>query len=350
MNIMAKYCEMLNFEISEYFNILCNGNYPDFIDKYIETDELQRLSGIGQFCGCDYTKIHNIKYWFSRLDHSIATALMAWHFSQDKKQTLAALFHDLGTPAFSHCVDYMLGDFIKQESSERKIYDIISNSTSINKYLIEDGIDVEDIQDISKYTIVENEKPKICVDRLDGILGTCLIWRQFWDINTVREVYQNMIVLTDEESKQEIGFKNIDICEKFFEGVFEYSMALQQNEDKFAMQFIADALKQIINNKQLTLKELYDLSEADVIEIIKKANKNWDAFAKANKVARTNKKPVDNYFVSIDSKKRYVIPLLQHNNKTARLNTVSEECKARLCEYLNYSDSQYAYVKTIKYN
>ena len=44
-----------NNELRNYLKLLSK-DYPDFIGKYILTNELQRLKGIGQFCGCDYTK------------------------------------------------------------------------------------------------------------------------------------------------------------------------------------------------------------------------------------------------------------------------------------------------------
>ena len=124
-----------NEEIKKYYNILCNGNYPSFINKYLKVKELERLKEIGQFCGCDYNKLYNIKYWYSRYDHSIAVALMTWNFTKDKTQTIAALFHDLGTPAFSHCIDYLFGDSVKQESSEKSVFEIINKSIEIKKLL-----------------------------------------------------------------------------------------------------------------------------------------------------------------------------------------------------------------------
>ena len=164
-----------NEEIKKYFKMLSK-EYPIFIDKYINTKELQRLKHIGQFCGCDYTKLYSCKYWYSRLDHSIACALMTYNFTKNKTQTLGALFHDLGTPAFSHCIDFLLNDSENQESSEKSIDEIISNSKEILKLLEKDNIEVYDVTNIDKYTILENQKPKLCVDRLEGVLHTALIW------------------------------------------------------------------------------------------------------------------------------------------------------------------------------
>ena len=50
-------------------------------------------------CGTIYSDLFESDYFFSSLDHSIAVALIIWHFTHDKKQTLSGLFHDLGMAA-----------------------------------------------------------------------------------------------------------------------------------------------------------------------------------------------------------------------------------------------------------
>lgn len=337
-----------NKEIDNYFNILCKGDYPNFIDKYIDTVEMQRLAYVGQFCGCDYTKIHNIKYWYSRLEHSIATALMTWNFTKDKTQTLAALFHDLGTPTFSHCIDYVMGDTVNQESSEIDVFTIIKSSSKIANYLKDDDVNIDDLEDLEKYPIVENKKPKLCVDRLDGVLHTCLIWQQYWDLSTVKKVYDNIVVLNNEYDELEIGFQNQEIAELFFDGVFKYSIELQKNEDKYAMQFIADIIKDMIDKKILKINDLYELKEKTIVSMMFELYDEFEHFSNAEKIERTDEIPFDCYYVSVDAKKRYVIPICINGNKIARLDTFSTNCKEKLEEYLNYKDSKYAYVKKIK--
>jgi hypothetical protein len=252
------YWQNIDKRLLEYFRVLLGGDsFPEFIDKYLETKEMKRLAGVGQFCGCDYTNLFNVKFWYSRLDHSVATALMTWHFTKDKTQTICALFHDLGTPVFSHCIDFFYKDYFNQGSSEKSVYEMISNSDEIKKCLIDDGVNFEDILDASKYTIVENKKPKICVDRLDGVLHTCYIWVPIWEIQTIKRIYNDLAVLKNEFGEEEIGFKTLSIAEKFFKGVYHYSMSLQSNEDKFAMQFVADMLLNLKNKGELSLEDLY---------------------------------------------------------------------------------------------
>ena len=335
-------------ELKEYLKILCDSDYPKFIDKYLETKELQRLKGIDQFCGCFYTNLHNVKYWYSRYDHSLATALMTYHFAKDKIQTLSALFHDLGTPCFSHCVDFMLGDSVNQESSERNVLDILRNSEDICTCLKQDGILI-DWLNTSKYGVVENKFPRLCVDRLDGILTTGLIWTDYLDISDIEKIYKNMTVLRNEDNNYEIGFKNIDSALVFFDAMLNYSYVLQRNEDKYTLSFIADILKKMCLSGYVKVEDLYNLSEEDVIKlIVKHDGKRWNQFITSKKLMRSIY-PIDDCFVvSIESKNRHVIPLVRYQNNIVRLDEISLIVKQLLEEFKNYKDTEYCYIKRIK--
>lgn len=328
--------------------MLCNGDYPTFIDKYFNTLELSRLKGIGQFCGCDYNKLYNIKTWYSRFDHSVATSLITWNFTKDKVQTLSALFHDLGTPAFSHCVDYLLGDSVNQESSEKAVKDILLNSNDICKLLNEDNISIDDICDVSRYSIIENKSPRLCADRLEGVLHTVYIWLNTWELEKIKEVYSDIVVLNNEDDIPELGFKHIKYAEYFFDAVYEYSIALQKNEDKYTMQYIADVLNNQIKLGNINLNDLYDKSEKEIIDVININEASWSIFSNASIVNRTNEIPNGVYYVSVESKKRYVEPLCNYNNQFIRLSKASKKVNKLLDEYINYKDSKYCYIDKIK--
>ena len=112
------YLDKISDEKRNYYKILSE-EFPDFLSEYIETPAMLRLDGISMFPGGDHTKILKIKNFNSRLKHSIGVALIVWNFTKDKKQTLAGLFHDISTPAFSHIVDFMNGDYLTQESTDK---------------------------------------------------------------------------------------------------------------------------------------------------------------------------------------------------------------------------------------
>ena len=164
---MSKYFEKLNKEIKEYFKIL-SPEIPEFLEDYIEVPEMQKQAGISVSCGTYYSKLFpDIKLWYSSLDHSVAVALIIWNFTKDKKQTLSGLFHDIATPAFKHCIDFLNGDYEKQESTEELTEKIISESKEIMGLLKRDGIKIEEVSDYHMYPSADNDTPQLSSDRLE---------------------------------------------------------------------------------------------------------------------------------------------------------------------------------------
>ena len=106
---MNHYFENLKESIKLYFHIL-SPEIPTFLEDYIATPPMQKQSQISVTCGTIYSKLCPYD-WYSSLDHSVGVALIIWHFTQDKKQTLAGLFHDIATPAFKHTIDFLKGDY-----------------------------------------------------------------------------------------------------------------------------------------------------------------------------------------------------------------------------------------------
>ena len=84
---------------------LYHAELPAFLTPFLETPELRRLREVGMNCGCEYTAFPRFRNLpaYSRFSHSLGAALIVWHFTGDRAQTLAALFHDIATPAFQLC-------------------------------------------------------------------------------------------------------------------------------------------------------------------------------------------------------------------------------------------------------
>lgn len=141
---MSKYYDNLDNLRKEYFKVL-SPVFPEWLLDFIDTPEIQRLSGISMVCGTDYSKIYDYVSFNSTLDHSVGVALIIWNFTKVKKQTLAGLFHDIATPTFKHCIDFMNGDSEHQESTEERTEQIIKNSKKIMDLLNRDGIKVEEM-------------------------------------------------------------------------------------------------------------------------------------------------------------------------------------------------------------
>ena len=90
---MGHYFENLDDKMKQYFSILSE-EIPEFLEKYIQTPVMQKQAKISVTCGTIYSQMYD-EMWYSSLDHSVGVALIVWHFTKDKKQTLAGLFHDI---------------------------------------------------------------------------------------------------------------------------------------------------------------------------------------------------------------------------------------------------------------
>lgn len=184
---MNSYINSINEEQKEYFKIL-SSEFPEWLLEYINTPAMQRNANISNNCGVNYSKCFHLKYMQSVLDHSVGVALILWHFTHDKKQTLAGLFHDISTPCFKHSIDFMNGDSETQESTEELTDNIIRNCKEIMALLKRDGINIEEVNDYKIYPIADNNTPRLAADRLEYTFSVGIIWGKTWkDLSQIKK-------------------------------------------------------------------------------------------------------------------------------------------------------------------
>lgn len=281
---------MESLTLSKYFDYICP--IPKFLEKYLSLDIFLRLKNISYFCAMDYASddIYDFPYYISRYEHSISTALFTWKFSSDKAQTLAALFHDISAPCFSHVIDYMNGDFIKQESTEEKTEIILRSSNDLFLLLQEDNIKFDDIVDFSKYSIVDNNRPKLCADRLDGIFLPSINWTKNMTIEDTQIFIDDLKLFVNEDGEEEIGFQTKKIAQKAVILSDEVNRACHSKYDSYMMLLLAQITKYAMDKKIFTYDDLFILDEYKIINIfddyaiINKEFKNmWEIFQNIKK-------------------------------------------------------------------
>ena len=208
------YIDKVDKRINEYFNII-EPNFPEWLNDYINTEAMLKQQYIGIMCGVNYSNLFDINLFYSNLDHSIGTALIIWHFTHDKKQTLAGLFHDIATPVFKHCIDFLNGDYMNQESTEELTTKIISNCKEIMSLLERDNIKLEEVDNYHIYPIADNNIPRLCADRLEYTLSNSLLTYGFINTDEVKEMYNDLFIIKNEDDLYEIAFKTKKIARKF---------------------------------------------------------------------------------------------------------------------------------------
>ncbi len=344
-----KYLDSLSEETKQYYKILSE-EFPVFLKEYIETPAMLRLDGISMFPGCDHTKILKIKNFNSRLKHSIGVALIVWNFTKDKKQTLAGLFHDISTPAFSHIVDFMHGDYLKQESTEDLTKHMIENSKEIMQLLYRDKIQVEEVCDYHMYPIADNDTPMLSADRLEYTFSDGLQIEGIFNLDSINRVYSNLEVLKKENNELELGFKNVECAEEFVINANKlWKIVSTGNEINLIMQFWTDYLKKLIDNKYIKEQDLYKMSEQEVINKIKEQDdinmiNVFNKFQNSTKIGRSNIEIKDKYCTDAKGKRRYINPLVNTDKKIARVTEISNTAKEIIEKVKVFEDSKYAYL------
>lgn len=338
---MNTYLDNVNGKIKEYFNIL-EPKFPEWLNEYINTKELLSQQYISITCGTIYSNLFESDFFFSSLDHSVAVALIVWHFTHDKKQTLSGLFHDIATPAFKHCVDYLNGDYMTQESTEDLTTDIIKNSKEIMQLLKRDNILVSEVENYHLYPIADNDTPKLSADRLEYSLSNALFTYKLLDNNKIKEMYNDIEIQTNEENEIELGFKTKKIAREFIKVTSRLSAIYMEDRTRYSMQLIADILKRLNRENKISKKDLYELKESDVINIIESSQYSniFNIWKDAKKVKVSKEEPKNVYYVHHGTKIRYIDPLCNGE----RMSKCCKIAKKMIDNNLSYNMENYVYL------
>ncbi len=345
----SDYIKGLNDEVKAYYRVL-SPEFPGWLTEYIDTPAMRRLEGTGMNWGSDHTDLYHNKYWYSNLTHSIGVALIVWHYTGDRKQTLAGLFHDIATPTFKHCIDFFRGDYLKQEATEVETSQMISDSPEIMHLLKRDHIKLSQVDDYKLYPIADNDTPKLSADRFEYSYSAGLVLNRVWEIDQIKRTYDDVVILQNEEGGDELGFQHLPVAEEYIATISQLWPCWVENHHKLTMQFIADALKRMVKQGLLRPSDFYRYSEDKIISRILNSGDEYlvsrfQRFQKAKRVYSSDTPVSGKYCRSIVTKRRYINPLVLSGDGTARrVSDLSAKAKQCLDDYLAYQPSRYAYL------
>ena len=336
-----KYIDSVDKRVLDYFNVL-EPNFPEWLNDYIETKELLKQRYISMTYGTIYSDLFESEFFFSSLDHSVAVALIVWHFTHDKKQTLSGLFHDIATPVFKHCVDFLNGDYMTQESTEDLTSKIISNSKEIMELLKRDNIKLEEVEDYHIYPVADNDTPKLSADRLEYSLSNALLTYKLSNIDEIKKIYNDVVLDKDEDGTLELSFKSKETALEFVKITSKLSIIYREDRTRYSMQLIADIIKKLNEDGLITKEDLYNKKESEIIEIIEnsKYKEIFNIWKNAKNIKVSKEKPENVYFVHHGAKIRYIDPLV---NKR-RISSISKEAKKEIDKNLSYDMNNYVYL------
>lgn len=351
----------------KYHRLLC-GEFPAWLEKYTELPCMSRLRGVGLLCGTDWTPLYSNRFFYSRFDHSVGAALVTWNFTRDKKQTLASLFHDVSTAAFSHVNDFRKGDALRQEVSEEGTKEILLREEKLLPFLEEDGVALEDVWDYHRYPVCDNEIPGLSADRLEYMFPSSLILRDkceghVWSFGEIKKMYADIKILKNERGLDELGFKNAESALLYAEGFLSCSYALQKNENKLALGMLGEIVNCALDEGVFSGDECFSRSEKELISILDSFSKNvsrldspgkkhlaaliktWRTMKRISCGDKAPEPPSAYYCVNLDVKKRYVNPLVETEDGAVRICELNEQAAEAVRGFLSFRDAPFGFVR-----
>ena len=163
-------------------------------------------------------------------------------------------------------------DYEKQESTEEYTEYILRKDRYLLKCLKEDNININDIIDFKRYPIVDNDRPKVCADRVDGVILTGIGWTKNISKEDITRIVQDMRVYINESNEEEIGFRSLSVAKKVLEVSKSIDVYCHSREDNYMMQLLAQITKLAINRKYILYDELYFYTEEELFSLLKGIN------------------------------------------------------------------------------
>lgn len=314
-----------------------HNNLPLFIKELAATPPMQRLKKIGMNCGCNYSSLplYQGMLPYNRYEHSINVALIVWHFTGNMTESIAALFHDIATPAFAHSIDFLNGDYLTQESTEEHTETIIRSSKEICDILDKYGIQIPDIIDYHLYPIADNDSPRLSSDRLEYTLGNAYRYK-YADIELLQRCFDDLVIGTNEEGNPELMFTDIDIAAAFGEFELRCSHVYSCHTDRYVMQILAEIVKEAMAHKIISMNDLYT-GEAEVIDKLMESPITaplWEDYTGLHELVTSEEEAPYEKRRVIPAKKRYIDPYVKGQG---RLSAIHPEFNRQKEEFLAVS-------------
>lgn len=312
----------MQMELYRYYH----DEIPPFLNGFLQVSPVQRLKHVGMNCGCEYTSFPVFKQIpsYSRYDHSLGVALIIWHFTHSKEQTIAGLLHDIATPVFAHVIDFMNHDYLRQESTEEGTCERIMGDEELLSILDDNGILPSQVWDYHQYPIADNDSPKLSADRLEYSLGNMLNYG-FCSHNDVRRIYGDLVVGKDESGQDEIMFRTLQTAEDFASLALRCSHIYVADEDRYAMQILSEIVQSALDMGVLEKSDLY-LTEPEVISRLESnadLHSQWAGFCSLSGIVRSGNSK--GKWRTVNAKKRYIDPMVEGKGRVSSLCTAFQE-------------------------
>ncbi len=326
-----------------------NKMIPDFIANLLEIPEIQRLSGVDQNSGVNMSAFNMFNYKYSILDHSLGVALILNNFVTNNNQIMAALLHDIATPAFFNSTYIIEEKNFNPKEVKLTVYDAIVGSDKLFDYITKNELSIDEMCDYTKYPLGYNFTPCLSATKLEYFLHTMYL-NEMCDIEKIEEIYKDILVVPNEESMPEFCFNTPEIAKEFCIMALECGSMYRSYEAKATMKFVSDTIAAMVRREVISRKDLYTYSDRTIMEIglscsDKRISDRWKYLPLLNKVYMQFNKLEDKTCNKLIMELKYIDPLIRlKNGRTVRMSDFDTRCKEKITSFLNSDTDLYFYI------
>ena len=288
----------------------------------INSKPLQRLKGIAQF-GIP-KELYPLFPGFSRYEHSLGVMLLLRKLKANLEEQITGLLHDVSHTAFSHVVDWVIGDPTKEDYQDKNHKNVIYNS-EIPKILSDFGFDAEKIIDIENYPLLEREVPDLCVDRVDYALREFYYWTNQGIVKSSIDnliVHNKELVFISKKSAEDFGRTYLKCQTEHWGGA----------DTVLRYHLFSQILKKAIREKIISMGDFYEDDNYILDKLRKSKNSQINRFLWILSEKLNFEIDEQNPQLSLNKKFRYVDPKYLENGILYRLSDVDSNYKTFLDE------------------
>ena len=295
---------------------------PEFLRALCAAPPLKRLERVGMNCGCEYTAFPRFTgiARYTRFEHSLGAALIVWRFTRDERQAAAALLHDVATPVFAHVVDFLRGDYLSQTATESGTAETIRGSAEIGAILRDLGLRAEDVEDYHRFPIADNDPPRLSADRLDYTLGNAVNFG-LASVEELTEIFSDLRVGENEFGETELVFQSAEKAARFAALALACSKIYVCDADRYAMQSLAELLRDALAAGILTEHDLSATEEEVVAKLLadEAFAARWTAFRALSRTERADAPDAREGWRRVPAKKRRIDPCVEGRGRVGAL-------------------------------
>lgn len=283
--------------------------------EIIKSKPLQRIKGVNQ-AGTQLVEPHRN---LTRYDHCIGVMLLLRKYNARLEEQIAGLLHDVPHTAFSHAVDFVFKERESQTYHERFLKEVVFNS-EIPEILKKYNIDPKKVTQAENFSLLEQEIPDLCADRIDYSLRDIRNYDNFSG-SEVEQILDSLgtrngkFILTDKSTALMYARAFMKACLEFWNAPKTLA----------AFELMGDLLRTGLEIGVISEKDLFLTDEELILKISSSATAETTKYLEKLTPRLSFIIDQENFDYHTKGKVRYIDPIILEHGELNRLSELNED-------------------------